>query len=121
MTSKQVTDTSGAALVRRVLADMAAVGLEPDGRELELLGVAEALQDRIIELESAIAEDGLRTVSKNGVVHLHPAVSEARQTRAVLARTLAGIQMVDDARDPVKQKAAQTRWRAHNEAKKRIS
>jgi hypothetical protein len=32
---------------------------------------------------------------------------------------LAGISMSEDAKNPVKVKAAQSRWRAHNEAKKR--
>lgn len=114
----QVRESSGAALVARVRADMDAEGLVPDGREEELLVLAGDLQDRIVELEDAIAADGLRQVSKSGVVHLHPAVSEVRQTRAVLARALAGVQMQDDTRDPVKQKAAQARWRSHNAAKR---
>lgn len=104
-------------MVARIVADMRLQGLEPDGKESELLGLAEGLQDRILELEAAISAEGLTTVSKSGVVHLHPAVSECRQTRAVLARTLAQIQMADDVRDPVKQKAAQARWREHNKAK----
>lgn len=117
VTKPQVRGSSGAALVARIVADMRLQGLEPDGKESELLGLAEGLQDRILELEAAISAEGLTTVSKSGVVHLHPAVSECRQTRAVLARTLAQIQMADDVRDPVKQKAAQARWREHNKAK----
>ena len=119
MTKRQLNGTAGAALVARIQAEMAEEGLEPDAREIELLAQAEAVQDRIMQLEAAIAAEGLTTVSKSGVVHLHPAVAEARQTRAVLARTLAAIQLHDDGKDPVKQKAAQSRWRAHNDAKQR--
>ncbi|OKH66260.1 hypothetical protein EB74_04705 [Mycobacterium sp. SWH-M5] len=111
-------DDSGAALVARIRADMDAEGLVPDGREEELLAVAEALQDRIVELEALIAADGLRHVSDSGMVRLHPAVAEVRQTRMALTRALAGIQLADEgSKDPAKQRAAQTRWRAHNMAK----
>ena len=110
----------GAALVARIRSEMKSQGLEPDGREEELLTLAEGLQDRIVELESAIAADGLTSVSKTGVVHLHPAVHESRQTRAALARVLSGIQMEDSSKNAVKQAAAQTRWRQHNLAKQRV-
>jgi hypothetical protein len=114
---QQVSEVSGADLVARVRAEMAVDGLEPDGKETELLAIAEALQDRIVELESLIASAGMSSVSKSGVVHLNPAVGEARQTRSALARVLSGIQMQRSVKDPVKQKAAATRWRAHNAAK----
>jgi hypothetical protein len=120
MKSPQVSDSSGAALVARLRGEMSTEGLEPDGKEIELLAIAEALQDRIVELETVIAGEGMTTVSKSGVVHLHPAVGEARQTRSALARVISGIQLRDESKDPVKQKAAQSRWRAHNDAKKRI-
>jgi hypothetical protein len=48
MVKPQVSESAWAALVARVRAGMAAEGLEPDCRELELLGVAEDLQDRIV-------------------------------------------------------------------------
>lgn len=108
---------SGAALVARIRAEMAAEDLEPDAKEVELLAIAEALQDRIVELEALIVSEGLSCTSKNGVVHLNPATGEARQTRSALARVLGGIQMQRDAKDPVKQRAAAVRWRGHNAAK----
>jgi hypothetical protein len=108
---------SGAALVARIRAEMAAEDLEPDGKETELLAIAEALQDRICELEWLIAGEGMSSTSKSGVVHLNPAVGEARQTRSALARVLGGIQMQRDVKDPAKQRAAQARWRGHNVAK----
>lgn len=117
----QVSESPGSALVRRLREEMAAEGLEPDGREIELLSLAEDLADRIAQLESVISSDGLTSTSKGGLVRLHPAVVEARQSRTALARVLANIQMQDDSRDPLKQKAAQSRWRAHNAAKRRAT
>ena len=117
----QVSESPGSALVRRLREEMASEGLESDGREIELLSLAEDLADRIAELEAAITAEGLTSVSKGGLVRLHPAVVEVRQTRTALARVLASIQMQDDSRDPVKQKAAQSRWRAHNQAKRAVS
>ncbi len=110
----------GAALVARIRSEMKSQGLEPDGREEELLELASRLADRLAELEATIVADGLTVVSKSGLVHLHPAVSETRQTRAALARVLSGIEMEDSSKDAVKQAAAQTRWRQHNLAKQRV-
>jgi hypothetical protein len=118
--SMQINKSSGAALVARIRAEMAADQLEPDGREVELLKLAEELQDRIVELEAMIESEGMSAVSKSGVVHMNPAVGEARQTRLALARVLGGVQMTRDPKNPVKQKAAQSRWRAHNEAKAKL-
>jgi hypothetical protein len=83
------------------------------------LAIASGLTDCLAELETAIVADGLTSVLKTGVVHLHPAVSESRQAHAALARVLAGVRVEDSSKDPVKQQAAQSRWRSHNEAKKR--
>jgi hypothetical protein len=73
--------------------------------ELAAVDPHAALQDRIAELESVIAAEGMNTVSKSGVVHLNPAVGEARQTRVALARVISQIQLHDDGKDPVKQRA----------------
>ncbi len=43
--------SEGQELVARIVAEMAANGLEPDGKEQELLGLAEGLADRLAELE----------------------------------------------------------------------
>jgi hypothetical protein len=64
-------------------------------------------------LERVIESDGMSWVSKGGVARLHPSVAEARQT----ASALSGVQMADTVKDPVKQAAAQERWRDHNLAK----
>jgi hypothetical protein len=107
----------GVALVRRVVADMHAHGLEPDGREQELLNLAEKLGDRLDALERTIDADGMTYVSKGGLARLHPAVPEARQTAAALARVLGGIDMDGSGKNPKKVAAAQARWRQHNIAR----
>jgi hypothetical protein len=118
VTKPQVGDSSGAALVARLRAEMDDEELEPDAKEVELLSIAEALQDRIVDLESLIESEGLSNTSKSGVVHLNPAVGEARQTRASLARVISQSQLHDDGKDPVKQRAANARWRAHNDSRR---
>jgi hypothetical protein len=50
-------------------------------------------------------------------VLLNPCVAEARQHAAALARVLSGVQMERSTKDPVKQRAAATKWRQHNLAK----
>ncbi len=120
MTNPQVDESSGAALAARLLAVMDEDDLDPDGKDVELLTIAEALQDRIVELESVIAAEGMHYRSKSGVVHLNPAVGEARQTRAALARVISQINLRDDGgKDPVKQRAAQASWRSRNAARGR--
>jgi biotin operon repressor len=106
----------GEALVARVRAEMAENGLEPDGKEIELLALASRLADRLAELEEAISRDGL-TGTVNSRVVLNACVPEARQHAAALARVLSGVQMERSVKDPVKQRAAATRWRQHNIAK----
>jgi hypothetical protein len=56
-TNPQVSESSGAALVARLKAEMDVEVLEPDRRDVELLSIAEALPDRIAELESVIAAE----------------------------------------------------------------
>lgn len=107
----------GRALVERILGDMRANGLEPDGREVELLDLARRLADRLAALERSIEADGLSSRLESGRIVANPLVAEARQTASAMARVLAGVQMSDTSKDAVKQAAAQARWRAHNAAK----
>jgi DNA-binding Lrp family transcriptional regulator len=105
----------GAALVERLRAEMSEQGLIPTSGEEELLSVACDLADRIEALQGMVAVDGERRVGKDGGVRLHPALSEIRQCEATLARVVGGINTMAEA--PVnrtKQRAAQSRWRAHN-------
>ena len=118
MTKQQVSETTGAALVARIRAEMAAEGLEPDGRESSCWASLRALRTGSPSLRRRLRR-GLTSTSKGGLVRLHPAVAAVRQTRSALARVLSGVQMSDGTKDPVKQAAAQARWRSHNEAKKR--
>jgi hypothetical protein len=102
--------SAGAELVTRIRAELAANGLEPDGRETELLAQAQALADRIEAMEMALAEDGLRITLESGRVVPHPFIAESRQHRGALARLLAGVQMEAGTKNATKQKAANTRW-----------
>lgn len=105
----------GAELVERLRGEMAEQGLIPTSGEEELLTVVADLADRIEVLQQMVVVDGERRVGKDGNVRLHPALSEIRQCEATLARVVRGIQTMEDApKNPVKQRAAQSRWRAHN-------
>lgn len=108
--------SSGAALVDSIVADMAAAKLEPDAREAALLRTAGELVDRIADLESALAEDGLRRETKAGTIQLHPAAGELRQHAVALAKVLQGIALVDTTGAKVKSarhvRSANIRWAA---------
>jgi hypothetical protein len=95
---------------------MAAKDLEPDAREEGLLLQIRQVADDIAELRERIAAEGLtfKPSSPGGPPRMHPAAAEIRQSRAVLARLLSLIQLEDTVRNPIKQKAANTRWRQHN-------
>jgi DNA-binding Lrp family transcriptional regulator len=104
----------GDALVERLRGEMAGEGLIPTSGEEELLAVARNLADRIELLQQIVAVDGERRSMKDGRVQLHPALAEIRQCEATLSRVVNGIQTMEVApKNPVKQRAAQTRWRAH--------
>jgi hypothetical protein len=110
----------GRELVARIVADMAAHGLEPDAREIELLSLAEGLADRLAELEEAVEVEGLSVTLLSGRVVMNPAVAESRMTRTALATVLGRVSMVEGAaKDPQRVAAAQKRWLQHNLAKAR--
>jgi hypothetical protein len=105
----------GEVLVERLRAEMTEQGLIPTSTEEELLAVAWDLADRIEVLQRMVAVDGERRVGKDGNVRLHPALSEIRQCEATLARVVGGINtMAEPVVNRTKQRAAQSRWRAHN-------
>jgi hypothetical protein len=83
--------SAGAEVVARIVAEMKTVGLEPDGRELELLRLAADLEDRRVALEAAIARGGLSHKTLDGPVLINPMVAESRQTPLALSRTLSGV------------------------------
>jgi hypothetical protein len=46
---------------------------------------------------------------------MHPAISEIRQLEMSLTRVVSGVQTMEvPVKNPVKQRAAQSRWRSHN-------
>lgn len=105
----------GEVLVERLRAEMTEQGLIPTSGEEELLAVAWDLADRIDVLQRLVAVDGERRTSQDGRIFMHPAISEIRQCEATLARVLGGINtMAEPTANRTKQRAAQTRWRAHN-------
>jgi len=116
---REPKQSPGQLMVAAILAEMAEVGVEPDSKETVLLDAARKLVDRLDALERIVAKDGLMLTSPAGVVKVHPAAVEHRQLAANLARVLSNVVIGDSsaAKNPTKQKAAQTRWRSHNLAK----
>jgi len=111
---------SGKALVGRIIADMAARGLQPDAKERELLSLAEGLADQLDGLRRSVKQQGYSTTLESGRIVANPAVAAINQTSLALARVLAQVNM--EVAPPVnrtKQRAAQTRWASHNAAKAR--
>lgn len=117
----------GEVLVARLRAEMAEQGGE-DGPlistsgEEELLVMARDLADRIEVLQGMVAVDGERRVGKDGMLRLHPALSEIRQCEATLGRVLGGISTTAQApKNRVKQRAANVHWGPHNAKKAAIA
>jgi phage terminase small subunit len=81
------TGPSGRALWRRIVADLPDE-LELDQRDLEVLGAAADVADRIHGLKAAIKRDGLVLEAARGT-RLHPAVAELRMSEQALVRHLA--------------------------------
>ncbi len=111
----------GEDLVPKIRAEMAAKDLEPDSREEGLLAQIRQVADDIAELRERIAAEGLtfKPAAPEGPPRMHPAAAEIRQSRAALARLLSLIQLEESTKNPVKVKAANTRWRQHQMAKAR--
>ncbi len=111
----------GDLLVERIVTDLAEhQSLEPDQRERELLGVIAAIADEIEELKRTVEAEGRTVVLKDGRVVMHGAVVELRLQRGALAKLLAALKLDAGGKDPVKQHAANVRWRSHNAAKARM-
>lgn len=108
--------TPGDKLVGAIRAELDSNGLEPDAREEGLLAQVAATADIIAEAQRRLDADGLvfAPASKGGPPRPHPLLAELRGQRAVLARLLSQLSMEEGSKNPVKQKAAATRWRARN-------
>jgi hypothetical protein len=90
--------------------------------ETQLLRECCRLLDECEQLRERLHHDGVTVAGSTGQVRVHPALGELRQHRLALGRLLAQMALPDlddEALDsPVQaraRKAAQTRWRAHNE------
>jgi hypothetical protein len=115
---------AGETLIAAITAELAEDELDPDARDTALLETAGRLADRMASLEKLVTTDGERTISDSGIVRLHPAIAEYRQHSIALSKVLVAIAMNDTTagrKDPKKVKAAENRWRAHNEAKSRTA
>ncbi|OBB73228.1 hypothetical protein [Mycobacterium sp. 852014-52144_SCH5372336] len=109
--------TAGQAMIGRIIADMGAQNLEPDQRDRELFDLAAEIADEIEHLQAIVDDEGRTVTLKDGRVVMHGAVVELRLQRAALAKLLASLKLDVGAKDPVKQAAANARWRRHNMAK----
>ncbi len=109
---------AGERLVADVLAELAADRLVPDVRESERLHLAAGLADRLAEIRQQLAREGLTTTTAAGGLKPHPLLAAERATVAQIAHLLDGISLeAAPIRDATKQRAAQSRWRAHNATK----
>ncbi len=97
----------------RLRAELDAQGLEPDAREEGLLLQIRQVADEIAELRDRIGAEGLtfKPATPGGPPRLHPAAAEIRGNRSLLGRLLQQISLEESVRNPVKQKAANVRWR----------
>ena len=82
----------GKQLWRDVVADVAE-GWQLDALDLARLEAACHAADRVDALEAAVDEDGLMIRGSTGQNVLHPAVSEARQQRALATALLGKVEL----------------------------
>jgi hypothetical protein len=108
--------TAGEDLVAKLRRELDAKGLEPDAREEGLLHQIAQVGDEIAELRQTIDAEGhtFAPATKGGPPRAHPLIAELRQSRALLGRLLSQISLEESTRNPIKAKAANTRWRRHN-------
>jgi hypothetical protein len=110
---------AGEQLVARLRAELDAKGLEPDAREEGLLLQIRQVADEIAELRQTIDAEGhtFAPATKGGPPRVHPLIAEVRQLRSLLGRLLQQISLEESTRNPVKARAAASRWRRHNLAR----
>ena len=108
----------GEAMVDRIIEDMAETAqLEPDQRDRELFSVIAEIVDEIEALKQVVVEEGRSVELRDGRMVVHGAVTEIRLQRAALAKLLGSLALNPTGKNPVKQRAAITRWAPHNAAK----
>jgi len=111
-------------LVASITAQLKDDGLEPDARDAALVGEAAHLADRMSSLREMVVRDGESAVTSAGTVRLHPAIAELRQHSIAIAKVLGSVALGETTgtvKDADKQRAANTRWRAHNLAKRQAA
>lgn len=96
----EASPTPGELLRQRIEAEADEAGGELDGREQHLLDLAVVAADNIAALEEVVAAEGVTSTGARGQTVIHPALSEARQQKLVLARLLSGIDLVGNAAAP---------------------
>lgn len=94
-------------------------GWTADARDLALLAEAARLRDQVAALDEIVGRDGLMALGSTGQRVVHPAVLEARQARALLARLLGQLDVPDGEEEAAAtpqtvraRRAAQARWQA---------
>lgn len=93
-------------------------GWELDERELAILEAAARQADDLGKIEAAIEEHGVMTRGSTNQLVVNPAVAEARQSRAALAKLLGQLKLPTEEQAPTLfdakslrgQRAANTRW-----------
>jgi hypothetical protein len=111
----------GEAMVARIIRDLAEhEQIEPDQRYLELFAEAAAIKDRIERIKVLIAEQGETVTLRDGRLIMHPGICEIRLQQAALVKVLDSMHLTADGKNAKAQHAANVRWRAHNEAKKKL-
>lgn len=93
-------------------------GWELDERELAILEAAARQADDLGKIEAAIEEHGVMTRGSTNQLVVNPAVAEARQSRAALAKLLGQLKLptedqaptLFDAKSLRGQRAANARW-----------
>jgi hypothetical protein len=107
--------SAGEQLVTQLRAELEVKGLEADSREEGLLLQIRQVADEIAELRALVDSEGwtFPPATRNGPPRMHPAIAEIRQGRSLLGRLLAQISLEESTVNPVKRKAANSRWRAH--------
>jgi phage terminase small subunit len=96
-------------------------GMEFAPHELTLLELAAHQADDLAALEAAIAEHGATVLGSTRQTVVNPAIAEARQARASIARIIKQLGIPDEAKQPVSKSergrhAAQARWGARRSA-----
>jgi hypothetical protein len=109
-------------LWRQVQAAVAA-DWELDERDEHALLAACRLEDRLAELDAAIAADGLMIEGSRNQRVLHPAAQESRQVALAQHKLLAGVELVDPAaahkREPMSSQRARRAAEARHGTRRR--